>query len=137
MKKNKLKSYSVKFGVAFFIILALLTFFSSTIDNMLLPKVQISNVQAGSLNEDDSSLVTRYLLPLSSVSSDGDTGTVFILNFDENNNKIVREVFVKINASDDLYYEVTSEGLYSEMQVVYKTSKSISDGDRVYVEEEE
>ena len=47
----------------------------------------------------------------------------------------VEEMDVKITNIDDLYYEVISDRLYSGMEVVYSTSKSISYGDRVYVEE--
>lgn len=44
MKKEKLKKYSIRFGVAFFIVLAFLTYFSSTIDNMLLPQVKVTQI---------------------------------------------------------------------------------------------
>lgn len=136
MKENKLKKYSIRFGIAFFIILAVLTYFSSTIDNMLLPKVKVIDVKVGTLKEDDGGLETKYLLPISSVVSSGDSGTVFVIKNNDDKKTTVEEITVSIKDSDDLYYEVTSENLFSEMQVVYSTSKSISNGDRVYVEEE-
>ena len=55
---------------------------------------------------------------------------------DENNKTTVNEATVNLKNSDDLYYEVTSDEMYSGMKVVYSTSKSISNGDRVYIVEE-
>ena len=45
MKKDKLKSVVLKFSIVFFIVIALLTYFSKTINNMLLPKVKVVSVQ--------------------------------------------------------------------------------------------
>lgn len=137
MKENKLKKYSIRFGIVFFIMLAVLTYFSNTIDNMLLPQVRITDVITGSINEEEDGPETKYLLPISSVTSMGNTGTVFVIVTNENDKTFVDEINVNIINSDDLYYEVTSDNLYSSMQVVYKTSKDIYDGARVYVEIEE
>ncbi len=135
MKNNKLKKYSIRFGVAFFIVLAFLTYFSSTIDNILLPQVKVTQISYGTIdgnqNSDD-----RYLIPISAVTSMGDTGSVFVTRTDENNKTTVSEASVNIENSDDLYYEVTSNDLYGGTEVVYSASKSISDGDRVYIAEE-
>lgn len=135
MKNNKLKKYSIRFGVAFFIVLAFLTYFSSTIDNILLPQVKVKQISYGTIdgnqNSDD-----RYLIPISAVTSMGDTGSVFVTRTDENNKTTVSEASVNIENSDDLYYEVTSNDLYGGTEVVYSASKSISDGDRVYIAEE-
>lgn len=136
MKKNKLKKYCLKTGIVFFIILALLTFFSSTIDNMLLPKVKVTDVQTGSLDKNYNGMETRYLVPVSSVVGFEGIRSVFVLFTDENNKSSVNEIKVNVIDSDDFYCEVTCENLFSNMQVVYSTSKDISDGDRVYVEEE-
>lgn len=136
MKDNMFKKYSIRFAVAFFIVLALLTYFSSTIDNMLLPKVKVADVQAGRIGEDDGSMKTKYLLPVSSVIEYGDSGTTFVLFTDENEKTYVEEMSVTVKNCDGLYYEVTCDTLFSDMQVVYKTTKDISNGDRVYVEEE-
>ena len=135
MKKEKLKKYSIRFGVAFFIVLAFLTYFSSTIDNMLLPQVKVTQISYGTIDGNQSS-DDRYLIPISAVIAMGDTGSVFVTRTDENNKTTVSEATVNLKNSDDLYYEVTSDEMYSGMKVVYSTSKSISNGDRVYIVEE-
>lgn len=136
MKKEKLKKYSIRFGVAFFIVLAFLTYFSSTIDNILLPQVKVTQISYGTIDGEQSS-ADRYLMPISAVIDMGDTGSVFVTRTDENNKTTVSEATVNIENSDDLYYEVTSDDIYGGMEVVYSTSKSISNGDRVHIVEEE
>ncbi len=136
MKKEKLKKYSIRFGVAFFIVLAFLTYFSSTIDNMLLPQVKVTQISYGTIDGNQSS-DDRYLIPISAVIAMGDTGSVFVTRTDENNKTTVSEAIVNIENSDDLYYEVTSDDIYGGIEVVYSTSKSISNGDRVHIAEEE
>lgn len=135
MKKDKLKKYSICFGVAFLIVIAFLTYFSTTIDNMLLPQVKVTQVSYGTINGEQS-MEDRYLVPISAVIVMGDTGSVFTARTDESNKTTVREVIVNIKNSDDLYYEVTGDGMYGGIDVVYSTSKSISSGDRVYILEE-
>ena len=134
MKQDKLKRKIINFGIVFFIVILFLTYSSKTIDNLLLPKVKISDVITGSLSEYPDTMHTHYLLPLSSVVSEE---VVYIINTDENGDVTVSSVSVAVCDSDDLYYEVTSDSLFSDMQVVYMTSKEISDGDRVYIEEGE
>ncbi len=136
MKKDKLKKYTIRFGVAFLIALALLTYFSATIDNILLPQVKVTEVIYGTI-DGEQSREDRYLLPISAVTDMGDTGSVFVVNTDENNKTTVSEVTVNIKKSDDLYYEVTADDIYGGTAVVYSTSKSISSGDRVHIVEEE
>ena len=136
MKKEKLKKYSIRFGVAFFIVLAFLTYFSSTIDNMLLPQVKVTQISYGTIDGNQSS-DDRYLIPISAVIAMGDTGSVFVTRTDENNKTTVSEATVNIENSDDLYYEVTSDDIYGGIEVVYSTSKSISNGDRVHIAEDE
>lgn len=136
MKKEKLKKYSIRFGVAFFIVLAFLTYFSSTIDNMLLPQVKVTQISYGTIDGNQSS-DDRYLIPISAVIAMGDTGSVFVTRTDENNKTTVSEATVNIENSDDLNYEVTSDDIYGGIEVVYSTSKSISNGDRVHIAEEE
>ena len=136
MKKEKLKKYSIRFGVAFFIVLAFLTYFSSTIDNMLLPQVKVTQISYGTIDGNQSS-DDRYLIPISAVIAMGDTGSVFVTRTDENNKTTVSDATVNIENSDDLYYEVTSDDIYGGIEVVYSTSKSISNGDRVHIAEEE
>ena len=131
-----MKKHIVKFAIIFFIVVALLTYFSKTIDSFLLPQVKVTSLETGTLNEQSASndMKTHYLIPLSSVTSFGSDGTVFVLQTEESDT--VTEVSVTIHDSDDFYYEVTSDDLYSEMRVVYSVSKPIANGDRVYVEEE-
>ena len=136
MKKDKLKKYALRIGNAFLIALALLTYFSTTIDNILLPQVKVTEVTYGTI-DGEQSVDDRYLLPLSAVDATGNTGTVFVAKTDENNKTTVSEVTVDIKNSDDLYYEVTSDSMYSGMEVVYSTSKNIANGDRVHIAEEE
>lgn len=135
MKKDKLKKYSIRFGAAFLIVLAVLTYFSSTIDNMLLPQVKVTQTSYGTIDGVQSS-DDRYLIPISAVTDMGGTGSVFYIRTDENNKTTVSEATVNIENSDDLYYEVTSDDMYGGMEIVYSTSKSISNGDRVYIVEE-
>lgn len=133
MKQVKFKRIVIKSGIVFFIVILFLTYFSKTIDNLLLPKVKVSDVITGSLSEYPDTMHTHYLLPLSSVVSE----EVYVINTLENGDVTVSCVSVNICDSDDLYFEVTSDSLFSDMQVVYKTSKDISDGDRAYIEEGE
>ena len=126
MKKDKIKKYTVRFGIAFLIALAILTYFSTTIDNILLPQVKVTEVIYGTIDGEQSS-DDRYLLPISSVTDMGDTGSVYVANTDENNKTTVSEIIVNIKKSDDLYYEVTSDDIYSGM----------ASGDRVHIAEEE
>lgn len=135
MKKDKLKKYSIRFGTVFLIVLAVLTYFSSTIDNMLLPQVKVTQTSYGTIDGVQSS-DDRYLIPISAVTDMGGTGSVFYIRTDENNKTTVSEATVNIENSDDLYYEVTFDDMYGGMEIVYSTSKSISNGDRVYIVEE-
>lgn len=136
MKKDKLKKYSIRFGITFLIVIAFLTYFSSTIDNMLLPQVKVTQISYGTV-DGEQSRDDRYLIPISAVTVMGDTGSVFVTRTDENNKTTVSEAIVNIKNSDDLYYEVTSDDIYGGTEVVYSTSKSISSGDRVHIAEEE
>lgn len=101
-----MKKHIVKFAIVFFIVIALLTYFSKTIDNFLLPQVKVTNLETGTLNEQSASndMKTHYLIPLSSVTSYGSDGTVFVLQTEESDT--VTEVSVTIYDSDDFYYYV-------------------------------
>ena len=98
MKKDKLKSVVLKFSIVFFIVIALLTYFSKTINNMLLPKVKVVSVQTGVIDDTAGSndMKTHYLLPVSSVDGAGNTGIVFVINKTENGDATVEEVSVDI-----------------------------------------
>lgn len=136
MKKDKFKKYSIRFGIAFLIVIAFLTYFSSTIDNILLPQVKVAQVSYGTI-DGEQSMEDRYLIPVSAVTAMGDIGTVFVAETLENNRTTISEITVNIKNGDDLYYEVTSEHIFSGTEVVYSTSKSISSGDRVHITEGE
>lgn len=136
-KVNRLKKYSLRFGIVFFIVLLFLTYFSATIENMLLPQVKTTDVMPGRIGEDDGSMTTKYLLPVSSVISNGENGTVFVVQKDENGKTVAKEVLVDIKNSDDFYYEVTSKSLFSDMEVIYETTKDLINSGRVNIEEEE
>lgn len=139
MKQDKIKRYTLRFGIVFFIVLAILTYFSKTIDNLLLPKVRVYEIEEGRLNEEERNINITYLVPMSAVVAEGDIGIVYItVDNEENDNITVEAVDVKIKGNDELYYEVEKMGPYLDLSgemAVYSTSKSISDGDRVYVEE--
>lgn len=137
MKNDKLKKFAVSLGIAFLIVIAVLTYFSDTIDNMLLPKVRVITIESGTIDgENSDSTEQTYLLPISTVVATGEDGLVYFVSTDENDETRVLEYTVKITDSDDLYYEVTGDGLYAGLKAVYSTSKNISHWDRVYVEEE-
>lgn len=136
-KVNRLKKYSLRFGIVFFIVLLFLTYFSATIENMLLPQVKTTDVMPGRIGEDDGNMTTKYLLPISSVIPNGENGTVFVVQKDENGKTVAKEVLVDIKNSDDFYYEVTSKSLFSDMKVIYETTKDLINGGRVNIEEEE
>ena len=137
MKKDKLKNYSVRFAIAFFIAIALLTYFSDTIDTMLLPKVKTTEVISGALDDSNNPNESKYLIPLSAVSGFGDNASIYYLEkYNDNGDYKVYSENIEITNQDEMYCEVTANNLYGGMQIVYSTSKSISSGDRVYVEEE-
>lgn len=137
MKKDKLKKYSIRFAIVFFLVIALLTYFSDTIDTMLLPKVKTTEVISGTLVETTNPNDDKYLVPLSAISGFGEDASVFVVQQDnEKDDNKVHSESVYITNQDEMYCEVTADNLYAGMQIVYSTSKSISNGDRVYVEEE-
>lgn len=94
-EKDKLKKYSIRFGITFLIVIAFLTYFSGTIDNMLLPQVKVSDVAYGTINGEQSQ-DDRYLIPISAVIAMGDTGSVFVTRTDENNKTTVNEATVNL-----------------------------------------
>ena len=133
---NKLKIFSVRCGIIFLLTIAFLTYFSDTIDYMLLPKVKVATVEMGAIEGATTvGMKQKYLLPLSAVIPMGEDGSVFIVQTDMDGDSVVERKEVKITNSDDLYYEVTGDMLYSGMEAVYNVSKPIEHGDRVYVEE--
>lgn len=137
MKKDKLKKHSIHFAVIFFLVIALLTYLSDTIDTMLLPKVKTTEIISGALVETTNPNEDKYLVPLSAISGFGEDACVFVVQqYNEKGDNKVRSESVYITNQDEMYCEVTADNLYAGMKIVYNTSKSINNGDRVYVEEE-
>lgn len=136
MKKDKIKRISLIAGVVFFLVILLLTYFSSTIDAMLIPNVKTTEVirvesdkEHGMYGGED-----RFLVPIKAVSGFGDGGTVFVINW-VNGEYYVDEISVQILNDDGMYYEVNSSGLHGGNRIIYSTSKPLTSGDRVYVVE--
>ncbi|MBQ8795090.1 MAG: hypothetical protein IJZ54_01575 [Clostridia bacterium] len=136
MKKDKIKKFSLIFGVVFFLLLLFLTYFSSTIDKMLIPNVKTTEVVRASLSEEGMmySQEDRFLVPVKAVSDFGDNSTVYTVNWVDGD-YYVGVADIQIIDTDGMYYEVTSSGLYGGNQIIYSTSKSLQSGDRVYVVE--
>lgn len=136
MKKDKLKKLSVSFAIVFFLVLALLTYFSDTIDTMLLPKVKTTSVITGTLSEDENPNITKYLIPLSAISGFGEGASVYVIQpYGNEKDTVISEVSVNISTQDEMYAEVTSDALYGGTMVIYSSSKNIYNGDRVYIDE--
>lgn len=136
VKKDKVKKLSVSFAIVFFLVLALLTYFSDTIDTMLLPKVKTTAVITGTLSEDTNPNVTKYLIPLSAISGFGEGASVYVIQpYGNEKDTVIGEVSVNISTQDEMYAEVTSDALYGGTMVVYSSSKNIFNGDRVYIDE--
>lgn len=134
-RNNTIKKIAIRFGIVFFVLLALLTYFSNTIDHMLLPQVKVTEIQEGYINEDEKGDKSHYLIPLSAVVDHGDFFTVFVIKTDEKENSTVEEVQINVTNQNSFCYEAESEEIYYGTTVVYATSKDITSGDRVYIEE--
>lgn len=136
MKKDKIKKLSLVAGIVFFLVVLFLTYFSSTIDAMLIPNVKTTEVVRASLEEENVyNREDRFIIPIKAVSGFGDTGTVFVINWIDGA-YYANEMTVQIIGSDGMYYEVFASGLHGGNRIIYSTSKSLTDGDRVYVVEE-
>ncbi len=137
MKKDKIKRISLILGVVFFLVILLLTYFSSTIDAMLIPNVKTTEVMRGELSEEGYyyNQQDRFLIPVKAVSDFGDSSSVFVINW-VNGDYYAEEVSVQILSSDEMYYEVNAPGLHGGNRIIYSTSKPLTSGDRVYVVED-
>lgn len=139
--RKKIKKITVVFAVVFFSLVAVLTYFSDTIDRMLLPQVKTCEAVLSDL-KGNTRIYNKYLIPKSVITVDGDTGTVYYAQriTDSGDEAYVYELQVSITGSDELYYEVSNSNgdmFTTSLQLIYSTSKNISDGDRVYIVEEE
>ncbi|MBQ7386044.1 MAG: hypothetical protein IJW04_06015 [Ruminococcus sp.] len=137
MKKDKIKRVSLVLGILFLLVVLFLTYFSSTIDAMLIPNVKTTEVMRGELSEEGYyyNQQDRFLIPVKAVSGFGETGTVFVINWIDGD-YYANEIEVQIIGSDGMYYEVYASGLHGGNRIIYSTSKSLTDVDRVYVVED-
>ena len=137
MKNDKIKRISLILGVVFLLGLLFLTYFSSTIDAMLLPNVKTTEVQRVDNSEEGHYYGRQdlFLVPVKAVSGFGSSGTVYVVNWVDGS-YYANSVTVQIISSDGMYYQVESSGLYGGNRIIYSTSKSLENGDRVFVVEE-
>ena len=137
MKKDKIKRVSLILGEVFLLAILLLTYFSSTIDSMLIPNVKTTEVMRGELTEEGYfyDQQNRFLIPVKAVSNFGDSASVFVINWIDGD-YYADEIDVEIYGSDGMYYEVNAPDLHGGNRIIYSTSKPLTSGDRVYVVEE-
>ncbi len=136
MKKDKIKRISLIAFIVFFLVVLFLTYFSSTIDAMLIPNVKTTEVVRASLTEENHyyNQEDRFIIPIKAVNGFGDIGTIFVISWIDGA-YYANERTVQIIGSDGMYYEVYAAGVNGGNRVIYSTSKSLTDGDRVYVVE--
>lgn len=137
MKKDKIKRASLIAGVLFLLVMLFLTYFSSTIDAMLVPNVKVTEVMRVESDSEHGmhGYSDRFLVPVKAVSGFGDFGTVYVINW-IGDAYYASAVNVQILSSDGMYYEVEASGLNGGNRVIYSTSKNLESGDRVFVVEE-
>ena len=141
---TKRKKIVIEIAVIFFVLLGLLTYFADEIDFMLLPQVKTCEpVIDYSSNKYWKYFLTECYIPKSAVVFDDDSAVVYIVNqyynYDENATPTVYSTEINIKDSDELYYTVDLSddfGISATDQIVYYTSKPLSDGDRVFIAEE-
>ena len=140
------KKIVIKIAVIFFVVLGLLTYFADEIDFMLLPQVKVSEpfVDYSNIKNGTYSSLKCYI-PKSSVIFDGEKAVVYAVNDfyndDESTLTTVYPIQILIEGSDELYYTTTvGDSMMSSVtattRLVYYTSKPLSEGDRVFIAEE-
>lgn len=137
MKKDKVKKISLIAFIVFLSGMLFLTYFSGTIDAMLLPNVKTTEVIRVESNEEGNyyNQGNSFLVPVKAVSDFGGNATVYVVNWLDGN-YYANAVNVTVLDTDGMYYEVDSSALNGGIRVVYNTSKPLTSGDRVYVVEE-
>lgn len=131
MKKEH-KPFIIKAAVIFFAVLGVLTYFSKTIENTLLPQVRTDMISTVTDENDPSK--SYILVPKSAVSRMGDEALFYML---PNGSDRVYEVFSEIVDEDDLYYIIADD--YSVLpgsKAVWYTNKELHNNDKVYVLED-
>ena len=140
------KKIVIEIAVVFFVVLGLLTYFADEIDFMLLPQVKTcepfvdySNIKNGTYSS------LKCYIPKSSVIFDGEKAVVYAVNDfyndDESTLTTVYPIQILIEGSDELYYTTTvGDSMMSSVtattRLVYYNSKPLSEGDRVFIAEE-
>ncbi|MBQ8001040.1 MAG: hypothetical protein IJ298_07580 [Ruminococcus sp.] len=138
MNKDKIKKWSVRAGIIFLAVVALLTYFSDSIDTMLLPKVKVTQVIADTLTgeKDPNPNATHYIVPLSAITIVGNSGILYAVKQESDCKGYVYCVNAAIEAQDELYCQITSsDTIFNGQYIIYSTSKEIAQGSRVYIEE--
>lgn len=140
---TKRKKIVIEIAVVFFVVLGLLTYFADKIDHFLLPQVKTCEpVIDYSSNKYWKYFLTECYIPKSSVVFDGEQATVYAVreSYYDETAPTVYSIAIKIKDSDELYYTIDlGDNMFSvtsTTQLVYNTSKPLSDGDRVFIAEE-
>ncbi len=132
MKRKKIISI---IAVLFIAAIVLLTFFSKTIDNMLLPQVKTCDAILGDMEGENIHSIS-FLVPKSAVIFRGDETVVYVVNTVDDETRVFEQA-VTIEDSDEIYYLITGDyGVNTTAKVVYSTSKPLSDNERVFIAEE-
>ena len=139
------KKIVIEIAVVFFVVLGLLTYFADEIDFMLLPQVKVSEplVDYSSIKREGYYFIKCYI-PKSAVVFDGEKAVVYAINEyyndDESITHTVYSIDIDIMDSDGPYYITPLKDGYGSIsatdQLVYYTSKPLSEGDRVFITEE-
>ncbi len=137
------KKNVIKIAVIFFVALGLLTYFSDEIDRMLLPQIKTCEPVVDYYNNDHwKYYIDECYIPKSAVVFDDDSAVVYAVNeYYDGETPTVYSIEIDIRDSDELYYTVEMNdslmsGLTATTQLVYHTSKPLSDGERVFITEE-
>lgn len=132
---KKLRKALVIFGIVFFAVIGLLTYFSSTIKYMLLPRISVTYIDGGKLSESSPDESGVYLVPINAITDTGDTAVLFVFHSEDGSIGYVEEVSANIRDKNDMYYEVKMDPIFSSYPVVYETSKDLSSGAQAVLED--
>lgn len=134
--RNKLRKFSIIFGIIFFAVVAVLTYSANAIEHMMLPRVSVADINSGTIADATQTPEDIFLIPISSVIED-DSGTyVNVVRFDKENTGTAHKAYVDILDNNDIYYEVQMNGIYAMYSVIYEWSRDLEENEVVVVEEE-